>query len=156
MHMRVSPLRLAACLAAAAVALGTTQAQAASVERASIIPLVNQFIGGAVNSLPGYSLYANGISDYWATASSATVSFAIFVFPGRQVTQDIGFSVLPPSGQTPVYSYTFKQQNILPIGTWYTVGAVGDFSKEGVYNAIVTANGQEIGRIPVVFTAPTR
>ena|SRR5438552_5552810 len=128
---------------------------AAPVERAAIIPLVNAYLGPAVNNLPGFSLYANGISDYWATASAATVSFAVFVFPGRQVTQDIGFSVMPPEGQKPVYTYAFKSQKITPMGTWYSIAATGDFSKAGIYNAIVTADGQEIGRVPILFAAPT-
>ena len=137
-----------------AIAAWGAPASAASQERASIIPLVNVYLGPAVNNLPGFSLYANGISDYWATSSSATVSFAVFVFPGRAVTQDIGFVVLAPDGKTNVYTYAFKSQKIGENGNWYSIAAVGDFSKAGVYNAIVTADGQEIGRIPILFSAP--
>ena len=144
----------AALFASAAIALLSARADSASVERASIVPLVNAYIGNAVNNVQGFSMYANGITDYWSTASTATLSFAVFVFPGRQVTQDIGFAVLPPDGGKPVYSYTFKAQTIGALGTWYNITAEGDFSKAGTYTAIATADGAEIGRIPVVFTAP--
>jgi len=154
--MRLSPRLLAAALLSA-LSIGMTPAPAApaTIERASIVPLVNQFLGPSVNNIPGFSIYANGISGYWVASPSATVSFAVFVFPGRQVTQDIGFSIVPPDGKKPVYANTFKAQSIGPVGTWFTVSAVGDYSAAGVYEAIVTADGTEIGRIPVVFTAPT-
>ena len=154
--MRCSPHHvLAALFAALSIGIAVVPAAGATVERASIIPLVNQFLGPAVNNIPGFSIYANGISGYWVASSSATVSFAVLVFPGRQVTQDIVFSVMPPDGKKPVYSNTFKSQSIGPVGTWFTVSAVGDYSVAGVYNAVVTADGTEIGRIPIVFTAPT-
>jgi len=144
-----------ALFAALSVSVTIVPAASATIERASIVPLVNQFLGPSVNNIPGFSIYANGISGYWAASPSATVSFAVFVFPGRQVTQDIGFSVMPPDGKKPVYSNTFKSQSIGPVGTWFTVSAVGDYSAAGVYEAIVTADGAEIGRIPIVFTSPT-
>lgn len=152
--MRSLRFGFTALLFAMSLGIVAFPASGASVERAAIIPLTNAFVGPAVNSGAGYSMYANGISDYWSTASSATVSIAIFVYPGRQVTQDIEFKMMPPDGANPVYAYTFKNQTINVVGSWYTVGAVGDYSKAGVYNAIVTANGEEIGRIPIVFTAP--
>jgi hypothetical protein len=145
----------AALFAASSIGFAIAPVAGATAERASIIPLVNQFLGPSVNNIPGFSIYANGISGYWVASSSATVSFAILVFPTRQVTQDIGFSVMPPNGNKPVYTNTFKAQSIGPVGTWFTVSAVGDYSAAGVYNAIVTADGTEIGRIPLVFTAPS-
>jgi hypothetical protein len=117
--------------------------------------VINQFLGPSVNNLPGFSIYANGISDYWQTASPGSVTFAVFVYPARQVTQDITFTVMPPSGDKAVYAYTWKAQAIGVVGSWFTVVATGDYSNAGVYSAIVTADGQEIGRIPVVFAAPS-
>jgi hypothetical protein len=152
---RVRSRLWAAGAALAALTFAVGPASAASIERASIFPVVNQFLGPAVNSIPGYSIYANGVSDFWQTSASQTVNFVAFVFPGKQVTQDITFTVLPPAGDTPVYTYTFKAQSIGVVGTWFTVGASGDYSKAGVYTVEVTADGAEIGSIPIVFTAPT-
>jgi hypothetical protein len=154
--LRALSVLTAGCVAAAAaIALSTASAGAAPTERASIIPLVNQFLGPAVGDQPGFSMYGNGISDYWATSASQTVSFAVFVFPGKQVTQDITFSVMPPTGDTPVYTYTFKAQSISVTGSWFTLAAAGDYSKAGTYSAVVTADGTEIGSIPIVF-APSK
>jgi hypothetical protein len=140
-------------LAATAVILAgsTARADTSGPERVAIIPVATQKLDNATGGLGGYTITANGVTDYWSTVKSGTITFVAFVFPGASVTQDIGMTVYAPDGKTQVYTYTFKAQQMTVVGSWFTFPADGDYSLPGTYWAVVTANGQEIGRIPLIL-----
>lgn len=137
------------------LAIPAAPARAATAERAAIVPVTNQYAGNGLNSAVGFSLFANGISAYWATANPQTVNFFVFVSPTQQVTQDVTFSVFAPGGKT-VYTYTFKAQSITVTGTWFMIAASGDYSQTGIYRAAVTANGEEIGSLSIVLAPASK
>lgn len=146
-------------LVASALVLGTGQgpesAIAQSVERASILPCARCQVGPADRTAAGYTIQANGVTDYWLTAKQGTIDFVVFVDPGHNVTQDITFALWPPGGaDQPLTEYTFKHVDIPVEGLWFQIPAQGDFSVPGTYTAAVYANGQSIGDIPVVLANP--
>jgi hypothetical protein len=140
-------------IASGAIIVSATavRADTTSAEHAAILPVISQTLGNATGGYGGYTVTANGVTDYWSTVKSGTITLVVFVFPGAEVTQDITLTVYAPNGTTQVYAYTFKAQKIPVIGSWFTFPAEGDYSLPGNYSVVVTANGAEVGRIPLVL-----
>jgi hypothetical protein len=139
------------------LAVSYVPASADITERAAIIPVATQKLGGDASSGAGYTLNATGISGYWSTTKSGTVTFVVFVYPGVPMkAQDITLMVVAPDGKTVVSTYTFKAQQIGLSGSWYTFPQTADYSAAGIYQVIVTSDSVVIGSIPLVFAPPTK
>jgi hypothetical protein len=128
-------------------------------EVAAIVPVSSFAVGnalccGTIGSSYGYSLNANGITDYWDTSNPGTINFVVFVYPGQpSVTQRIGVQITSPSGAV-VASNTFASQKMGYEGDWFSWSAKGNFSAPGVYTVTASADHTAIGHIPLVFTKP--
>jgi hypothetical protein len=142
---------------AVALAASYVSASADITERAAIIPVATQKLGGDASSGAGYSIDAKGISGFWSTTKSGTVTFVVFVFPGVPMkAQDITLVVVAPDGKTVVSTYTFKAQQISLSGSWYTFPQTADYSAAGIYQVVVTSDNVVIGSIPLVFAPATK
>jgi len=147
---------LAALIALAGVAAATpVPMPAGGVERAEILPVAQATAGPATGGSGGFAINANGVTDYWSP-TTPDVNFIVFVFPTTATTQDIRFTVLAPDGKRRIFTYTFKAQKLALMGNEYTFAAKGDYSKLGIYTAVVDAGGAEIGRVPVVVAGPVK
>jgi hypothetical protein len=128
-------------------------------EVAAIVPVTSYAVGnslccGSIGAGYGYSLYANGITDYWGTGNPGSIDLIIFVYPAQQsVTQQILVQITSPAGKV-VHSTKFAPQKIGYAGTWFSLIAKGNYGTPGTYTVSVSADGTVIGQIPLVFAKP--
>jgi hypothetical protein len=133
---------------------------AQSPESAAIVPVSSFSVGnslccGSNGAGYGYSLYANGITDYWSTANPGTVDLIVFVYPGQQnVKQRIAVQITSPSGAV-VYSNKFAAQSMGYEGDWFSLIAKGNYGTPGVYTVSVSTGKTVIGHVPLVFAPPS-